>query len=55
MAVEILLPRVGASSQQGRVTQCFVVDGEKVNEGEPLFSITADTATSQVERKRLRE
>jgi pyruvate/2-oxoglutarate dehydrogenase complex dihydrolipoamide acyltransferase (E2) component len=49
VAVEILLPRVGASGQQGRVTQCFVKDGEKVREGEPLFSITADTSTSQVE------
>lgn len=49
MAVEILLPKVGPSTEQAQVVGWLVRDGERVTEGGPLFTLQADTSTSTVE------
>lgn len=49
MAVEILLPKIGATMEQAQVTGWLAKDGERVTEGQPLFTLQADTSTSTVE------
>ncbi|MBO9726502.1 MAG: lipoyl domain-containing protein [Novosphingobium sp.] len=49
MAVEILLPKIGFSMQEGQVAEWLIADGEAVAEGEPLFSLEADKSTNEVE------
>jgi pyruvate/2-oxoglutarate dehydrogenase complex dihydrolipoamide acyltransferase (E2) component len=49
MAVEILLPKLGSSMQEGQVTRWFANDGDQVTEGQPLFAFDADTSTHEAE------
>ncbi|MCJ2186165.1 biotin/lipoyl-containing protein [Novosphingobium beihaiensis] len=49
MAVEILLPKIGFSMQEGQIAEWLVKDGDQVTEGQPLFSLEADKSTNEVE------
>lgn len=49
MAVEILLPKIGFSMNEGQVAEWLAKDGEQVTEGQPLFSLEADKSTNEVE------
>lgn len=49
MAVEILLPKIGFSMQEGQIAEWLAKDGDKVTEGDPLFSLEADKSTNEVE------
>ena len=49
MAVEILLPRIGFSMQEGQVAEWLAKDGDQVTEGQPLFALEADKSTNEVE------
>jgi pyruvate/2-oxoglutarate dehydrogenase complex dihydrolipoamide acyltransferase (E2) component len=49
MAVEILLPKIGFSMNEGQIAEWLVKDGEQVTEGQPLFSLEADKSTNEVE------
>lgn len=49
MAVEILLPKIGFSMNEGQVAEWLAKDGDAVTEGQPLFSLEADKSTNEVE------
>jgi len=49
MAVEILLPKIGFSMNEGQVAEWLAQDGDQVTEGQPLFSLEADKSTNEVE------
>lgn len=49
MSVEILLPKIGFSMNEGEVAEWLVKDGEQVAEGQPLFSLEADKSTNEVD------
>jgi pyruvate/2-oxoglutarate dehydrogenase complex dihydrolipoamide acyltransferase (E2) component len=49
MAVEILLPKIGFSMNEGQIAEWLAKDGDSVNEGQPLFSLEADKSTNEVE------
>ncbi len=49
MAVEILLPKIGFSMNEGQIAEWLVQDGADVTEGQPLFSLEADKSTNEVE------
>ena len=49
MAVEILLPKIGFSMNEGQIAEWLVADGAAVKEGDPLFSLDADKSTNEVE------
>ncbi|MDE2596120.1 MAG: biotin/lipoyl-binding protein [Sphingomonadales bacterium] len=49
MAVEILLPKIGFSMNEGTVAEWLVADGGSVAEGQPLFSLESDKSTNEVE------
>ena len=49
MAVEILLPKIGFSMNEGQIAEWLAKDGDQVSEGQPLFSLEADKSTNEVE------
>ncbi|MEO6718695.1 MAG: biotin/lipoyl-containing protein [Novosphingobium sp.] len=49
MAVEILLPKIGFSMNEGQVAEWLAKDGEEIKEGQPLYSLEADKSTNEVE------
>jgi pyruvate/2-oxoglutarate dehydrogenase complex dihydrolipoamide acyltransferase (E2) component len=49
MAVEILLPKIGFSMNEGQIAEWLAADGSEVKEGDPLFSLEADKSTNEVE------
>jgi len=49
MAVEILLPKIGFTMNEGVLAEWLVEDGGQVSEGQPLFSLESDKSTNEVE------
>jgi len=49
MAVEILLPKIGFSMNEGSVAEWLVADGGEVIEGQLLFALESDKSTNEVE------
>jgi len=49
MAVEILLPKIGFSMNEGQIAEWLAADGAQVTEGQPLFSLESDKSTNEVE------
>jgi pyruvate/2-oxoglutarate dehydrogenase complex dihydrolipoamide acyltransferase (E2) component len=49
MAVEILLPKIGFSMNEGQVAEWLAKDGDDIKEGQPLYSLEADKSTNEVE------
>src|SRR4051812_33498039 len=49
MPIEIIVPRLGWSMEEGAFVAWLKKDGELVNSGEPLFSIGGDKAVQEVE------
>lgn len=49
MAIEILLPKLGFSMNEGELVEWLIADGAAVTEGEPLFSLESDKSTNEVE------
>jgi pyruvate/2-oxoglutarate dehydrogenase complex dihydrolipoamide acyltransferase (E2) component len=49
MAVDVLLPKIGFSMNEGVVAEWLVADGGQVTEGQPLFSLESDKSTNEVD------
>ncbi|MFM1551395.1 MAG: biotin/lipoyl-containing protein, partial [Lentisphaeria bacterium] len=49
MAVEITVPRLGWTMEEGIFTQWLKSEGEHVEEGESLYELESDKATQEVE------
>lgn len=49
MAIDILIPRLGWSMDEGAFVQWLKRDGEDVREGDPLFELESDKSTQTVE------
>lgn len=49
MAVEVVLPKLGFSMNEGQIAEWLVADGAQVTEGDPLFLLEADKSTNEVE------
>ncbi len=49
MAVEILLPKLGFSMNEGQISEWLAADGAQVKEGDPLYLLEADKSTNEVE------
>ena len=49
MAIEILLPKIEAAMNEGRVAVWRAENGHAVTEGQPLFSLEAGDLTDDVE------
>jgi pyruvate dehydrogenase E2 component (dihydrolipoamide acetyltransferase) len=49
MPIEIQLPRLGWSMEEGTFLEWLKKDGDFINEGEPLFTLESDKAAQEVE------
>lgn len=49
MAVEVLLPKIGFSMNEGTLAEWLVADGGKAVEGEPLYALESEKSTQEVE------
>lgn len=49
MAVEVLLPKLGFSMDEGELSEWLVVDGGQVVEGQPLYTLESEKSTNEVE------
>ena len=49
MAVEVLLPKIGFSMNEGTIVEWLAEDGAHVTEGQPLYAIEADKSTNEVD------
>ena len=49
MAVDVLLPKIGFSMNEGTLAEWLVADGGQAVEGEPLYSLESEKSTQEVE------
>jgi Pyruvate/2-oxoglutarate dehydrogenase complex, dihydrolipoamide acyltransferase (E2) component, and related enzymes len=49
MAIEIILPKLGFSMNEGVLAEWLVSDGGEVKQGEPLFALESDKSTQEVD------
>lgn len=48
MSVEIKIPQIGFSMQEGTLVEWLVPDGGQVQEGAPLYTLELDKAVQEV-------
>lgn len=49
MAVQVTIPKIGFSMNEGELAEWLVEDGAQVTEGQPLYALEADKSTNEVE------
>nr|WP_260583672.1 lipoyl domain-containing protein [Sphingopyxis sp. PET50] len=49
MAVQVIVPKIGFSMNEGILAEWLVADGAEVSEGQPLYALEADKSTNEVE------
>ncbi len=49
MAVEVLLPKIGFSMNEGTLAEWLVQDGGQAVEGQPLYTLESEKSTQEVE------
>jgi len=49
MSVEVLLPKLGFSMDEGELVEWLVEDGGQAIEGEPLYAVESEKSTQEVE------
>ena len=49
MSVEVRIPQIGFSTQEGTLTEWLVADGAQVEAGKPLYSLELDKSVQEVE------
>lgn len=49
MAVDVLLPKIGFSMNEGTLAEWLVADGSQAIEGQPLYALESEKSTQEVE------
>ena len=49
MATQILMPKLGFSMEEGKLSEWLVADGADIREGEPLYLLESDKSAQEVE------
>ena len=49
MAVEVLLPKIGFSMNEGTLAEWLVEDGGQAVEGQPLYALESEKSTQEVD------
>ncbi len=49
MSVEVLLPKLGFSMNEGQLANWLAADGAAVTEGAPLYELESDKSVQEVE------
>ena len=48
MSVEVRIPQIGFSAQEGTLTEWLVADGAEVADGAPLYTLELDKAVQEI-------
>lgn len=49
MAVQVLLPKLGFSMSEGKVTEWLVADGGQAVEGQPLYALESEKSVQEID------
>lgn len=49
MTIEILLPKIGFSMNEGTLTEWLVADGATIGQGDPLYSLESEKSVQEIE------
>jgi len=49
MAIQVTVPKIGFSMNEGILSEWLVEDGAHVTEGQPLYALESDKSTNEVE------
>lgn len=49
MTVQVTLPKIGFSMNEGTIAEWLVADGAQVTEGQPIYSLESEKSTNEVE------
>jgi pyruvate/2-oxoglutarate dehydrogenase complex dihydrolipoamide acyltransferase (E2) component len=49
MSIQVLLPKIGFSMNEGVLTEWLAADGSHVKEGQPLYALESDKSVQEVE------
>jgi pyruvate/2-oxoglutarate dehydrogenase complex dihydrolipoamide acyltransferase (E2) component len=49
MAIQVTVPKIGFSMNEGILSEWLVEDGAQVTEGQPLYALESDKSTNEVE------
>lgn len=49
MAVDVLLPKIGFSMNEGTLAEWLVEDGGEAVEGQPLYALESEKSTQEVD------
>ena len=49
MAIDVLLPKIGFSMNEGVLTEWLVADGGPAIEGQPLYALESEKSVQEVE------
>ena len=52
MAQKVIVPRLGQTMTEGTVARFFVKDGDKVEEGTPIYELEYDKSTAPIPAKK---
>ena len=49
MNIDVILPKIGFAMDEGVLAEWLVKDGERVNAGQPLYSLESDKSAEEIE------
>lgn len=49
MAIQVTVPKIGFSMNEGVLSEWLVEDGAHVTEGQPLYALESEKSTNEVE------
>lgn len=49
MTTEVLLPKIGFEMDEGVLSEWLAADGDRVEEGQPLFCFESDKSVQEIE------
>jgi len=49
MSTDVLLPKLGFSMSEGQLQEWTVADGDSVTEGQVIYTLESDKATTEIE------
>jgi len=50
MSIDVLMPQLGETTAEGKITAWFKAEGDQVNEGDDLFEVETDKASMTCRR-----
>jgi pyruvate/2-oxoglutarate dehydrogenase complex dihydrolipoamide acyltransferase (E2) component len=49
MTIQVTIPKIGFSMNEGTLTEWLVDDGAQVTEGQPLYALESEKSTNEVD------